>query len=107
MEIVQFFGDKDRAFNLTPELLIELERKTGTGIGALCRRVFRSEYHFADLTETIRLALIGAGTGPAEANDLVTAYAANRPVAEILPLAIAILNARFFGPDAKQEAQPE
>jgi hypothetical protein len=104
MKITQFFGDRERAFNLTPELLTELERKTGTGIGTLCRRVFNSEYHFADLTETIRLALIGAGTGPAEANDRVTAYAANRPVAEILPLVNAILEARFFGPPANQEA---
>lgn len=103
MKITQFFGDKDRAFNLTPELLTELERKTGTGIGTLCRRVFNAEYNFADLTETIRLALIGAGTGPAEANDLVTAYAANRPVAEVLPLAVAILEGRFFGAPANQD----
>jgi hypothetical protein len=35
-----FFGDAEHSFRLTPELIVELEAKTGTGIGALCRRLF-------------------------------------------------------------------
>ncbi|TIP84107.1 MAG: gene transfer agent family protein, partial [Mesorhizobium sp.] len=41
---VAFFGDADRTFALTPELIIELERKIGMGIGSLCLRV--PEGHF-------------------------------------------------------------
>ena len=62
-----FFGDGERNFLLTPELIVELERKTGAGIGSLCRRLFAGEFKHAEITETIRLALIGGGTSPKEA----------------------------------------
>lgn len=96
-----FFGDGERNFLLTPELIVELERKTGAGIGALCRRLFAGDFKHADVCETIRLALIGGGTSPKEADALVAAYAIKRPLSEIFPLAVAILNALWFG-DAKK-----
>ena len=37
---VAFFGDGEKQFLLTPEMIVELERKTGAGIGGLCRRLF-------------------------------------------------------------------
>lgn len=92
-----FFGDGERQFLLTPELIVELERKTGAGIGSLCRRLFAGEFKHAEITETIRLGLIGGGASPKEADALVAAYALKRPFAEIFPLAVAILNALWFG----------
>jgi len=100
-----FFGDGERAFLLTPELIVELERKTGAGIGSLCRRLFAGEFKHAEITETIRLALIGGGASPMEADALVAAYALKRPFAEIFPLAVAILNALWFGEAKKSDAQ--
>jgi hypothetical protein len=92
-----FFGDAQRDFRITPELIIELERKTGAGIGGLCRRLFAGEFKQADVTETIRLALIGGGASPKDADALVAAYALSRPFAEVYPLAVAILETLWFG----------
>jgi hypothetical protein len=92
-----FFGDGDRDFRITPELIVELERKTGAGIGGLCRRLFAGEFRHADVTETIRLALIGGGTPPKEADALVAVYAVVRPLSEIYPLAVSILETLWFG----------
>ncbi len=92
-----FFGDGERAFRITPELIVELERKTGAGIGGLCRRLFAGDFKHADVTETIRLALVGGGTLPKDADALVAAYAVNRPLSEIYPLAVSILETLWFG----------
>lgn len=99
----QFFGDGERAFRLTPELVTELERKTGRGIGGLCKSVFAAEFRHADVLETIRLALVGGGEKAEVAASLVAAYAANRPIVEVFPLAVAILETAFFGAARKDE----
>lgn len=97
-----FFGDGERDFRITPELIIELERKTGAGIGGLCRRLFAGDFRHADVTEAIRLALVGGGTAPKDADSLVSAYAVNRPLSEVYPLAVSILETLWFG-GAKSE----
>jgi hypothetical protein len=97
MKHVAFFGDAKRTFKITPELITELERKTGCGIGGLCRRLFAGEFGHADLIETIRLALIGGGEKPETAAALVATYAADRPLSETYPLAVSILEALWFG----------
>lgn len=98
----QFFGDADYAFSLTPELIIELERKCGLGIGALCRKMFRGDFSHAEILETVRLALIGGGTTPENAAGLIAAYAAKQPLGETFPLAVTILETAWFG-SAKTE----
>ena len=70
-----FFGDGEKQFLLTPEMIVELERKTASGIGGLCRRLFAGEFKHSEMTEVIRLGLIGGGTAPKEADALVAAYA--------------------------------
>ena len=97
-----FFGDKERPFTLTDELVTELETTTGTGIGTLFQRLMGQAFKLADLSEVIRLGLIGGGSNPEEAARLVNSYARNRPVAEVLPLATAILAARWLGTDEVQ-----
>lgn len=98
-----FFGDAERDFRLTPELVVELERKTDAGIGALSRRLFNREFKRADMIETIRLALIGGGTSPKEADALVSAYVAQAPLIQNVTLAIAILETLWFGAPKKDE----
>src|SRR5947209_5634848 len=97
----QFFGDAERGFKITPQLVIELERKTGAGIGSLCRRLFAGEFSHADLTETIRLGLVGGGADPKEADALIAAYAVDRPLFEVYPLAVSILEVLWFGTSKK------
>jgi hypothetical protein len=106
MKHVAFFGDGERTFALPAELIIELERKTGTGIGALFQRIRALSFSITDISETIRLALIGGGTAPNDAAALVAAYVAKRPLAETLPIVIAILETVWFGTPS-QEAQPD
>ncbi len=97
MSFPAFFGDNEHEFKLTPALVLELERKTGAGIGALCSRVFAKQFAQSDINETIRLALIGGGTAPDRAASLIASYATDRPLSETYPLAVSILEDRWFG----------
>jgi hypothetical protein len=98
-----FFGDGERDFRITPELILELERKTNAGIGSLCRRLFAGDFAHADLCEVIRIALVGGGADPKDAASLVTAYAISRPLSEIYPLAVSILETLWFGAAKKEQ----
>jgi hypothetical protein len=94
-----FYGDAEYDFDLLePELINELERKTGTGIGALFQRVISGQFHLAEISETIRLALIGGGNAPQEADALVKAYLTNPSLAPSHALAVAILDRLYSGP---------
>jgi hypothetical protein len=92
-----FFGDAEYQFKLTSALIIELEAKCGVGIGALCSRVFVRQFAQNDITETIRLALIGGGTAPKRAAELIATYAADRPLSETYPIAAKTLERLWFG----------
>ena len=91
-----FLGDRERDFALTPHLIPELERLTGKGIGALVEGVRRAS--FAEITSTIRLALVGAGTTPQEAAALVQIYVGPSPLGEAHLLALDILTDLWTGP---------
>lgn len=97
MQHTAYFGDGEKTFALTPEMIQELERKTGVGIAALYARFMRQDFHFTDIIEIIRIGLIGGGTSPAEAQTLVDTYAKPRPLMEVFPLAFDILDARWSG----------
>ncbi len=97
MKHTAFFGDATYRFALTDTMILELERKTGVGIGALYTRVIASQFNIADLVEVIRCALIGGGTAPATAQHFIDTYATNRPFSETIPLALDILDARWHG----------
>lgn len=107
MKHVAFFGDGKHTFALPHPMMIELEHKAGVGIGALCTRVFNRHFTITDLVETIRLALIGGGKTPADAEQLVAAYARSRPLAEIYPLAVAILEVAYLGNSSEPAKAPE
>lgn len=94
---VAFFGDASYSFTLTDPMIAELERLAGTGIAALYMRVISMQFTAATLVEVIRLGLIGDGLDPEAAKRLTDTYARNRPLAEVFPLAIDILDARWTG----------
>lgn len=97
-----FFGDAEYTIRLTGKLTVELDKLTG-GFGALCTRVFNKQFTLADLHHTVRLALIGGGLSPERAAALIALYAIDRPIIEIYPLAVAILDRAWFG-QPKHEA---
>lgn len=94
-----FFGDRERDFALTPHLIPELQRTTGKAIGAIIDGLRRLSY--AEITETIRLGLVGGGAQPEEAAALVSTYIPARPLGEANILAIDILTALWIGPEVQ------
>ena len=105
MQHTAFFGDGEHTFALTPPMIQELEKKTSAGFGVLLFRLVAKQFSMSDIVETIRCALIGGGKPPAEAADLVKTYVAERPFIETFPLALTILETRFFGADAAQDTE--
>jgi hypothetical protein len=81
-------------------MLIEIERLTGQGIGAIYQRAVAMAFSASDLVEIIRLGLIGGGMAPQQAMQITDTYARNRPLAETYPLALDILDARWNGTPA-------
>lgn len=59
------------------------------------------------IREVIRVGLVGGGMAPAEASKLVKRHIDDRPLAEAVPLALAILQAIAYGaPQDATEADP-
>ena len=99
----KFFGDAEHPFALTPPLILELERATDAGIGRLATRLFNREFAYADVKETIRLALIGGGMDPKRALELVETYVAGRPLIHGYEIAVAVLEHTWFGPQGNED----
>lgn len=107
IEYRTFFGDGEKLFAFpTRELIEELERKTGHGVGALHWRLANEQFSFNDTLQVIRLGLIGGGMSPREADQLVALYCMGRPWRESLFVAIGVMNALFYG-TPETEAQDE
>lgn len=100
-----FFGDGKHVFALTDDMIAELERIADLGIGAMYLRCVKMHFTLAHLVEVIRLGLIGGGTTPERAAQLTDTYGRNRPISELYPLAVDILDARWGG--AANEEAPE
>ncbi len=91
-----FFGDRERDFALTPHLIPEYQRLTGNPIGATIASIRRLSH--AEITEAIRLGLIGAGTSPEEAAKQVSTYLPVLPLGAANALAVEILADLWTGP---------
>lgn len=100
----RIFGDGERIFALTPELIAELEKKIGVGIGSLCLRFPEGHFRHAELVEIIRFSLIGGGMSPEDATHYADVYAAKRPLSESFPIAAAVLQVAWFGAPAQADA---
>lgn len=101
------FADGEYAFALRIGELRELEAKAACGIGALYRRLASGDFYAEDAGHIVRLGLIGGGASPAEALRLTNSYVLERPLAESVPLAMAILMARLFREEGKAKAPGE
>lgn len=133
--IVLDFGDGEYTFALPVGQLAELQTKCDAGIGLIFQRLLAGRYRdnegnivlnaleakfkYEDITETIRLGLIGGGTGfvdgktvtvdPASALRLCRAYVFARPLLETWKIAAAVLSACVVGyaNERAQKKSPE
>lgn len=89
-------------------MIVELEKVTGFGIGAIFARAVDLHFGHREVIETIRLGLIGGGMSDNDAADLVATYIAPRPIHEVHPISRSVLRALWFGPAPAEAAeQPE
>lgn len=95
--ITEEFGDGEYKFRLGWKEWIELQEQTGVGPFALFRRLTNDNWKIKDISEVIRIALIGGGLTPKEAGSLIRNYVVNRPPMENHTLAQAIVLCGVFG----------
>lgn len=113
------WGDGDYTFALRGKQIEELQLVCGSpdnpaGIGLIAQRLMSGNFQRKDVTETIRLGLIGGGTTPTRARQLVEAYVDGQPLANpeepYSPFFLArrIVEAAYFGikPPGEEEAKP-
>jgi hypothetical protein len=96
------WADGDYLFRLPIGQLRELQEKCGAGPMVIYQRLHSGEWRVDDVRETLRLGLIGGGMKPVEALVLVKRYVDERPWAEnVLPATAVILAAVMGVPDDK------
>jgi tail tube GTA-gp10-like protein len=97
-EIALAWADGEHKFNIAKiGQILELEEKCGCGVAEIYSRIREARWRFNDLRETIRLGLIGAGIDPNRALILTKRYVDERPWAENVQVALAILLAAMIG----------
>ncbi len=102
------WADGEYTFRLPIAQVEELQEKTGCGPYFLFNRIAEGQWRIADLRETIRLGLIGGGLEPIKARTLVLRYVDDRPYAESIKPAQAILGAALIGaPDGEKPGKPK
>ncbi len=89
------FGDGEYPFAINIGEARELEALKGVGIGAVYKRILAGDWHHDDCYQIIRLGMIGGGMTPAEALQKCRTYVLDRPFAEAVPVALAVLLAAF------------
>jgi hypothetical protein len=96
------WADGEYLFRLPIGQLRELQEKCDAGPMVIYRRLSNGEWKVDDVRETLRLGLIGGGMKPVEALLLVKRYVDDRPWAEnVLPATAVILAAVLGAPDDK------
>ncbi|MCF6126068.1 gene transfer agent family protein [Mesorhizobium sp. M7A.F.Ca.CA.001.07.2.1] len=98
------FADGTYPFRVGWGEFAELQEKTDAGPFVVLGRLMDRTCRTTDISNVIRLGLIGGGMEPAKALTLVRSYVEDRPPAENLPIAQAILMAACMGaPDEAGE----
>ncbi|TPL49232.1 gene transfer agent family protein [Mesorhizobium sp. B2-4-4] len=98
------FADGTYPFRVGWGEFAELQEKTDAGPFVVLGRLMDRTCRTADISNVIRLGLIGGGMEPTKALALVRSYVEDRPPAENLPIAQAVLMAACMGaPDERIE----
>ena len=115
-KITLTWGDGDYDFRLGWGQLAELQEKTNAGPYVVLTRLYDGTWRVEDISNVIRLGLIGGGMKPTDALNKVRIYVEARPPIENTQTAIAITAAGLMGADDEPlgegeapsaEAEPE
>ncbi len=87
--------------------LAELQEKTDAGPYVVLQRLHSGAWRIEDVSNTIRLGLIGGGMKPDEALKKVRYYVEARPPMESVPYAIGILSAGLLGASDEKLGEAE
>ncbi|MEZ2132466.1 MULTISPECIES: gene transfer agent family protein [unclassified Sinorhizobium] len=102
------WADGDYRFALRWGELAELQEKCDAGPYVVLHRLHSHQWRIEDISNVIRLGLIGGGMSPADALKKVRTYVEARPPLENHTFALAILSAGLLGapeePVGEQEA---
>ena len=91
------FADGTYTFRLAWGELEELQEKCDAGPYVVLERLHNRSWRIKDISETIRLGLVGGGLKPTEALTLIRRYVTDRPPLENLTLSQAVLAAGLVG----------
>lgn len=91
------WADGTYAFRLGWGELAELQEKCDAGPYVILDRLQGRQWRIEDISNTIRLGLIGGGMEPVKALKLVRKYVEARPPVENLIYAVGILSAGLMG----------
>lgn len=91
------FGDDEYDFRLGWGEIVELQEKLGCGPHFLLNRLQTGEWLVQDISQIIRLGLVGGGLEPVAAVRLVKRYVEERPPLENHQLAFVVLTAGLMG----------
>ena len=91
------WADGRYRFRLGFAQLRELQEKTGFGVFRSLRRAIEGDWGVDEISQTLRLGLIGGGMPPVDALRLTRLYVEARPPAESTEHALAVLMAAVHG----------
>ena len=101
------FADGDYTFRLGWGDLAKLQESRDAGPYVILARLQTHQWLVQDISEVIRLGLIGGGLKPVEALQLTRSYVEARPPMENLPTAILVLGTAIVGPQDEPVGKPQ
>lgn len=101
------WGDDTHRFRLAIDELRGLEESRQCGTAEIHNRLSTGRWYVDDIREVIRFGLIGGGKTPIEALNLARTYVDDRPKAENVLIASAILMAALVGPSIEDEPEQD
>lgn len=100
------WADGSFRFRLGWGELAELQEKTNAGPYVVLHRLHVHEWRIEDISNVIRLGLIGGGMPPPDALRKTRTYVEARPPLENHPYAVAILSAGLLGAPEEPVGEP-
>lgn len=101
------WGDGDFKFRLGWAELEELQEKTDAGPYVVLQRLHNGTWKVQDISNVIRMGLIGGGMPPDQAIKKIRFYVEQRPPMESIHHAIAVLSAALLGAPDEPLGEPE